>query len=96
MSQNSPEEKEKTIIGTMDIKQAEAEVNVCFEHLSKGKYQLLRANEDLKNAQIETKLLEAKLKFMRESEIPAIQDKIKYMRGSLLNLENSLKKILEE
>ena len=90
------EDKEKNQIGTMEIKQAESEINVCFEHISKGKYQLLRANEDLKNAQIETKLMEAKLKFMRESEIPAIQNKIQNMRGSLLNLENHLKKTLEE
>lgn len=90
------ENENKEIVGTMEIKQVESEVNVCFEHLSKSKYQLLRANEDLKNAQIETRLMESKLKFIRESEIPAIQEKIKNMRGNLLNLENHLKHILEE
>lgn len=86
--------EDKNVIGTIEIKQVEAEVNVCFEHLSKTKYQLLHAREELKNAQIEMKMMEGKVKFMREVEIPAMQNKIKNMAGHLLALEKSLKHIL--
>jgi len=78
----------------INVRVIEQEVNVCFEHISKTKYELLRAREDLKNVQGEMKLLEAKVKFMRENEVPMIQTKIKNMQGSLLSLEKQLKELL--
>jgi hypothetical protein len=79
----------------ISVKVFEQEVNVCFEHISKTKYQLLRAREDLKHMQGEMKLAEGKVKFMRETEIPLIQEKIKNMQGALLGMEKQLKVLLK-
>jgi hypothetical protein len=85
------EEQEK-----IEVKKVEEEVNVCYASLSKAKYHLLTAREDLKNAQLDMKMMEGKLKFMREVEIPLIQDKIKNMQCHYLVLEKNLKHILFE
>jgi len=80
----------------ISVKEIETEVNVCFEHISKTRYDLLRAREDLKNSQAELKMLEARVKFMRETEVPLTQQKVNNMQGSILSLEKQLKKILVE
>lgn len=79
----------------MTVTAIETEVNVCFEQISKTKYQLMRAREDLKNIQGEMKLMEGKVKFMRETEIPLVGDKVKNTQGALLSLEKQLKDLLE-
>ena len=80
----------------IEIKKVEAEVNICFEQLSKTKYKLICAKEQLRNAKIDMSMMEGKIKFMREVTIPGVQSKIKSMQLHHNELENELKKILED
>ncbi len=85
------EEQEK-----IEIKKVEEEVNICFVQLTKTKYKLICAKEELRNAKIDIGMMEGKLKFMRETTIPAFQNKIKNMQMHYNELEKELRKVLED
>ena len=85
------EEQEK-----IEIKNVETEVNICFEHLTKTKYKLICAKEQMRNAKIDMSMMEGKIKFMREVTIPGVQNKIKSMQLHHNELEKELRKVLED
>lgn len=85
------EEQEK-----IELKTIETEVNICFEQLTKTKYKLICAKEELRNAKIDMGMMEGKLKFMRETTLPAFQNKIKNMQLHYAELEKELRKVLED
>ena len=80
----------------IEIKKVEAEVNICFEQLSKTKYKMICAKEELRNAKIDIGMMEGKLKFMREITLPAFQNKLKNMQVHYNELEKELRKALED
>jgi len=88
------EQQIQTNENTINIKQIEQEVNVCFESISQTKYKMLRAREDVKHFQGQLKLYEGKIKFIRETEIPIIQDSIKTMQNGIMALEKELKIVI--
>lgn len=53
------------------IRSVTIQLNSLFETISKTKYRLLEGREELKVAEMELKLMENKMKFMRETEIPS-------------------------
>lgn len=87
---------EEQIVETEEkVRSVTIQLNSLFETISKTKYRLLAGREELKVAEMELKLMENKMKFMRETEIPIVQQKVKYMQGHLLGLEKKLKELVD-
>jgi len=82
-------------VAKIEVKNLEYEVNACYAGLSKTKYKLLCANEEMNNVKLDMDALEKKLKFMRTVTIPTVQGKIKNMQKHYSSLEEELNKILE-
>lgn len=87
------EKKEPAIITVENI---ETEVKVCFEHITRAKYEMIETKEKLKRAQFEIKILEDKLKFVREKEVPLLEYRVVGMQQHVRELEKMIKGILTE
>jgi chromosome segregation ATPase len=87
--------EDQVIVPEIKVTAIESEVNVCFEHISQTRYSLLRAREELKNAQADIKMIEGRLKFMREVEVKMFQDKINNMRAHISEVEKRLRVLLD-
>ena len=79
----------------IEIKKAETEVNICFSQISKAKYKLMCAKEDFKNAKSDIKIMEGKLKFIREVVLVETQQKIKDMQKYYADLEKILNNVID-
>ncbi len=65
-----------------------------MEQAANSQMELLVRKNQLQNAQIEIKHLESKLKFMRETEIKILIEKVDIMKREYEKLDSQIKKII--
>jgi hypothetical protein len=70
------------------------EIQQLAHEITKNRIEMLLRKEDVKRAAIELKHLEAKMKFLRECEIPILLQKVTEMKNQFDIMDKQIRKII--